>query len=248
MSNLYNRLANVSWLLKRKLSSFFFIYITRDREHQKEERMIKWEDKSVLLRYMDFPIVKELCDGEGYRKYLNNLDKNSLVFDIGANIGIFTLQVAEKVKKVISVEPNLDSLNILRRNIALNNIKNVCVLNGAIARNNSIMTLYGEGGGAGFFSKGQGNSVKTYNLDYITNKINKIDLIKIDIEGAEQELIESSPQTLKKTNQIIMEVHKWISSEEKIVKILKNNNFDVQVIKIKGKPMERAVMVYGVRR
>ena len=62
-----------------------------------------------------------------YEKYetaimLGQLNINSIVVDVGANIGYYTLQMAQRAKKVYAIEPYKECFEILKKNVKENNL------------------------------------------------------------------------------------------------------------------------------
>jgi len=109
-----------------------------------------------------------------------NIKSGMIVFDIGANIGTHTLQLAKfvgKNGKVFAVEPNLKYLERLKENVKLNNFKNVVIIDK-------------------FFS--DINQLKETTLDECVrlNGINQIDFIKIDTEGYEYKIIKGAKASI----------------------------------------------------
>ena len=58
--------------------------------------------------------------------------KDDVVLDAGAFIGDFTVKVARKAKEVVAVEPLPWAFEVLKRNVEMNNLKNVVLLNKAL--------------------------------------------------------------------------------------------------------------------
>jgi FkbM family methyltransferase len=136
--------------------------------------------------------------------FLSHIREGDTVLDIGANIGMFSL-VASRVLKnkgvIHAFEPSQSTYNILNQNITNNNCNNVKLHRLALSDANGILTLstpnikYGTDAFA-YLSNSQdttGNkddqteSVEVKTLDHFLseNNIEKVDLIKIDVEGAE---------------------------------------------------------------
>ena len=138
------------------------------------------------------------------RKYdcyeLKNLD---VVFDIGANNGLFTLlMLNDGAKKVYSFEPNKESL--LNLNHMFSNEQRVAVVEKAVYINDSDLTFYIDPNNTTIGSVHQqhilenGSEVIKETVPAISlktfikqNNINNISLIKMDIEGAEYEILEN---------------------------------------------------------
>jgi len=60
------------------------------------------------------------------------LSKDDVVLDAGAFIGDFTIKVARKVKEVVAVEPLPWAFKILKKNVEMNELKNVTLVNKAL--------------------------------------------------------------------------------------------------------------------
>jgi len=147
------------------------------------------------------------------RKYFS-LSKGIFV-DIGANIGKYTIKIAKQLGnegQAISIEPEPSNFQILKKNIELNNLKNVHALNLACSSKEGFIDFYINKSGTGAHSliKKTKNkiSVKSSKLDNVLLTLNlpKADLIKIDVEGAEIEVLKGAKKTLKKHPKLIIEI------------------------------------------
>lgn len=125
--------------------------------------------------------------------HFSDIRPTDIVLDIGANIGAFTLFAAKKAKHVYAVEPLYT--DILRKNIAKNNLKNVTVLEMGVGDDNKHLVKYGNRSKRVYFTPFS-------NLLQMCN--NKIDFLKCDCEGGEWSI---SPTYLKGIRRIEMEVH-----------------------------------------
>lgn len=134
------------------------------------------------------------------------------VFDIGANIGCHTLLFAKLVGrgKVISFEPMSWAYSKLKRNLELNNFNNIklekIALSNVIRTSQDIhfrtsWTLDGT-------SQGPNNKeiVDFITLDeyIIKNNINKVDFIKLDVDGYEYKVISGGLATLKRDKPLLL--------------------------------------------
>ncbi len=121
------------------------------------------------------------------------LKENDVVYDIGANIGYFSLEFARcvgKHGKVLSFEPHPDIFKVLERNVHRNKYHNIFLNKSACGENKGIQQLFfsteNEGNHkivANEYSKGS-TSVQVIELSSFINK-DVPRLIKMDIEGAE---------------------------------------------------------------
>lgn len=149
------------------------------------------------------------------------LKSGDVVYDIGANIGIHTIFLAKRVGKkgvVVAFEPEEKNSFILRRNIEINELKNVRVFTEALGDKNEQMYLYkNKKGGIGKYSLVKG----TDRWSYKTVQVNKGDClvskknlplpnaVKIDVEGFEFPVLKGLEQTLlnKNCRIICCEIH-----------------------------------------
>ena len=125
-----------------------------------------------------------------------NLNTGDVFIDIGANIGVYTLTAAQKIAqgKVYAFEPFEQNHNSLLSNIELNTFQNIQVEKLAIAEcKKNISLFYDEAdknlGMVSAYNASMKNEtiIKAVALDDYAaeNKINKIAIVKMDIEGNE---------------------------------------------------------------
>jgi len=143
-----------------------------------------------------------------------------IVFDVGANFGWYSCHFAQLVGetgKVHIFEPT-NTMEELKNNLILNGFAKRCVLNQvALGEKEGVETLFiPHKLGTAFASLREhtyGNNNKNYKIsvpikkldDYvIANKIEKIDFIKIDVEGAELLVLKGAENILKNYSPVIM--------------------------------------------
>lgn len=136
-----------------------------------------------------------------FKKYIS---KNDTVLDIGANIGFHTLYFSELVGdtgKVIAFEPVPSTFNQLIKNISLNRYHNITPLNIALSNRNEDLFIHvndadNNPGANNLFNLGD-TKIECKKGDDIINE-NKIDFIKIDVEGYELYALEGLQRTIEK--------------------------------------------------
>lgn len=163
-----------------------------------------------------------------------SIKKSDLVIDIGANVGYYTLKLAPLIGesgKIISIEPDPNNFKTLKHNCELNHFINTELHNIALSDKQGIEKLFftekHSGKSSLFESENQKNSfdIVSNSLDNILNdRFLKIDLIKIDTEGAELSILKGAQKTLKITNKILIELHEEI--------LLKNNQDPLEIKEI----------------
>lgn len=176
---------------------------------------------------------------EDYGKVLDN----SVIIDIGANIGVYSIFVAQaKNTTIYAYEPMLENYNLFLENIRLNKLeKKIKAFNLAVGSKKEIRSLYL--GGSPFHSlypikdspfnslyKSKDESIqKTTKISCVSlkdifdeNRIKKCDILKMDCEGAEFEILYNFPdEYFSKIKEIRMEYHNHISNEKNNDKYLK---------------------------
>ena len=192
------------------------------------------EEKLAKIKYGDLVFYARKNVEDDYwaleailfaNEYSNlNIDPNDVVYDVGANIGVFTLLSAKKAKSVVSIEPEKGNFEILKLNVIRNNLNNVILVNKAVGDTKGKVSMSSTGVGASVIP---GNDIELTTLDDIIEETGKIpDVIKMDIEGYEAKALRgfSHFRTLKG---IIMEVHSPELLQE-VSKILRENNFEIE--------------------
>jgi FkbM family methyltransferase len=155
--------------------------------------------------------------------------KMECVVDLGANVGYFSIRMAELAKRVISYEAI--KANVERLVMNVDGRKNICIINKAVAGKRGFIKLFKptvdrcSGRYSMIFnynsrSEQEFESVEAITLDELfeEHRIERCDLMKMDIEGAEYEtLYNASDETFKKTDKIVGEYHE-------VMKANKNSN------------------------
>jgi FkbM family methyltransferase len=154
-----------------------------------------------------------------------------LVVDAGANSGIFSLISALFAEKVVALEPYPDNYQRLRKNIEKNFMKNIFPLNKALWYKKETLKIY-EGTHSGEHSihlhSKKFITASSTTLDELIRTFGKIDLLKIDIEGAEFSVFKNlDSEVLNRINAIVGEVHLEYGDLCSIVDKLKAEGFNV---------------------
>jgi len=169
--------------------------------------------------------------------------ENPIIFDIGSNIGTFTTWLSKAFPngKIYCFEPQRSVFQILCGNIAINNLYNVYTYNLAIGKDNTKIKFHEPN----YFIKNDfgtfsliDDAIKEKNKNEIIVQINtldwfieyyeieKIDLIKIDVEGMDMDVLIGAKNTIQKYKPIIFIEHH--NSKKTIIGEIKSylNNFN----------------------
>jgi FkbM family methyltransferase len=142
--------------------------------------------------------------------YKQFLQENSTIIDVGANIGTISLTVANIAQrgKVLSFEPSKKFFEILKKNIALNKKESVITpYNIALAKEEGYLGFdeHKKDDTTFSFNELSPHKVKADRLDSFTKHFSTVDLLKIDVEGYEEDVLLGADVTLRKTKVIIIE-------------------------------------------
>ncbi len=161
-------------------------------------------DKQKVAR----EILKILSVEGSYENENVKLKKGDVVIDAGANMGLFSIFAQRKgAKKVFAFEPQREAISILEKNIQHNKIESkVDIIPLGLSDSNIIINLNysGDGHSSGSIimhnDKAGSEKIECVTLDswVKNNKIEKIDFIKADIEGAERNMLMGATETLRK--------------------------------------------------
>jgi FkbM family methyltransferase len=135
------------------------------------------------------------------------------IIDLGANVGYASVYFTNQFPnaKIIALEPEKNNYATAVANTK--NYANITLLHGAVWDKSENINLVDNGlGEAGYMvEKGSGdNIIRGYTVDEIMQLMNTtlIDILKIDIEGAEKEIFESNYENwIPNTKIIIVETH-----------------------------------------
>jgi FkbM family methyltransferase len=186
---------------------YFQIYIlNRSVIKLKNYPLINFRPKSC-----DIDIFNQVIINNEYNLFIK--DENMLIVDGGANIGFTSLYFAKKYPNsiILSFEPDSDNFQLLKKNTE--SYKNIQSENKAIWSNDNGIVFYKSAqfdSHSCFSVSGTPSIVETISINEIlrTSGFNRIRLLKLDIEGAEKELFNSSNiEWLNYVDFILIELH-----------------------------------------
>jgi FkbM family methyltransferase len=209
---------------------------------------INKEDFAIMSRHED-----EIIDHF-------NTKQGDIVVDVGAHMGKYTIIASKRVGangKVIAIEAHPGNYEMLNHNIKLNGLTNVIPLNYAVYSKESKIKLYMPDEESGYTMhhsvmfnylsskyplQGKDNEkfieVNANTLDNLLQKngISQVNWIKIDVEGAEFEVLKGSANILSTSKDItlLIEIHNPGDTNhyKQIIDFLKPYNFKIEFEKI----------------
>lgn len=136
-----------------------------------------------------------------------NFPHGKQFIDIGAHIGLYSIKLSKNFKHIYAIEANPINIFITNKNIHLNGINNITVIDNAIWRTTKMLFFnqdYANVGGPPTNSSFPVAGVPLDAFDFSP------DFIKMDIEGGEFEAIYGMKETLKDNHPtMLIEVHQF---------------------------------------
>lgn len=149
---------------------------------------------------------------------------NPIIIDCGANMGLSVLFFSKKYPnaEIIAFEPDDMVLPFLNKNLISHNIKNVELITKAVWTSETNLKFHTDCGLGGRlekeYDKRKSIEVKTVRLkDFL---IRPIDFLKLDIEGAEYEVLIDCEDMLYNVDKIFIEYHSIYNEEQRLEGIL----------------------------
>lgn len=168
--------------------------------------------QSEIVRYADYVQMHAICN------FVSGLPNQPVIIDVGAHHGAYAIVIGQIVRhlngKVIAVEPNPESYKILCNNVQLNGLEDVVICEQVAVsdRPGSMNILLDD-------SQSQVTSQKTnfsVPVEAVTmkwlldkHKICSVDLLIIDVEGAELLVLKGFPWQSVSVEKIFCELHPY---------------------------------------
>src|SRR5918994_37247 len=173
--------------------------------------------------------------------------EGDIVIDIGAHIGLYTIISSKRVGaqgKVVAIEADPSNFEMLNSNIKLNQLTNVIPLNYAVYSKETKLKLYLPGEELGHTTYNTVMSDRAKNedkfvevsantLDYLLQlkEITDVNWVKIDVEGAEFEVLKGAHNLLLNSRNIVilMEVHGFLMDyRRKLEEFIRSYNLKIE--------------------
>ena len=172
----------------------------------------------------------EVFNGEIYKFKTNNV--KPIIIDCGANMGLsilyFSINYSEA--EIYAFEPDITVIPCLEKNIETYEMHNVKLFKSAVWDSTGILDFYTDNGLGGRLSSYTNQAPKKVDAirlkDFIADK--HIDFLKIDIEGAEYNVIKDCESVLKQIENLFIEYHCTVNEIQRldeILLILRENGF-----------------------
>ena len=214
-------------------------------ESDEYKLMITNETSSISVYARKYPssdliTLLEVWGKQEYRAAIEMLTAKGIqepyILDVGGNVGYSAVYFKYHFPsaRIICVEPDQSNQKQISKNIKVNGFKDITLVAGALWRKRTKMEIkndYREGTSASFYViESDKGDIDGYGINDILSiqNWNHIDLLKVDIEGAEKYLFEdehSAATILSITRVIAIEIHDEKADRQNIYKALSTNGF-----------------------
>lgn len=169
-------------------------------------------------------------------KHICSLNKKPLIIDCGANIGFSAMHFATTFSKsmVVSIEPEVNNFSLMKENC--NGIGNIEFLNMAIGSSDGYVSINNADADNNAFRTSRSESgegdIEVISVNSILQRHKELVpfIIKIDIEGFEDDLFSTNTEWVDSFPLLIIETHDWMlpkqSNSHNFLKVISNQNRD----------------------
>jgi len=192
-------------------------------------------------------VVREVYKLDVYE--CGEIEKDDVVVDVGAHVGAFTLMSARRARLVVAVEPYPPNVKLLLANMRINRLENVIAVDAAlgsydgeaelyIATKTALHTISAnrkrlDGAISPIYDRRL--KVKLRTLDSVVEElgIKKVSFIKVDVEGAELDVLKGMSNTLRNSRKLKVAVATYhLPGETKMVRdFLRSRGFKIFAFK-----------------
>jgi len=223
---------------------FSLFYLRHQGKSEAEITVVDDVRFKVRVNTSDALMIWEVWKAKVYDDVRIPILEEDVVVDMGAHIGAFAVRAARLAHrgKVYSYEAARKNYLLLEENRLLNSLENLHIENSAISNRRGKLHLYTPANNSILGSLLQDASSFKEVVQAITfadiiadHAISQIDFLKIDVEGAEFDILFANPdETLGKTRKIVIEFHEFEGDKRShldLVNLLDSQGFKVVVEK-----------------
>jgi FkbM family methyltransferase len=164
---------------------------------------------------------KEIFVDEAYRFHTDS--PAPLIYDCGANIGTSVLYFKQlyPLASITAFEADPQIAHILKNNLQANAMQEVEVIDKAVWIDNAGIEISQEGAdGASVYGTGNKIRIPSVRLKEFLQKETHIDMLKIDIEGAETAVLQDCQEVLEQVQHLFIEYHAYTGQPQELDSIL----------------------------
>jgi len=176
---------------------------------------------------------RAIFEEELYR--FSTAKKEPLILDCGSNIGLSVLYFKQLFpgSKVIAFEPDGNNFALLKQNVENNKLSNVVLHQAAVWTRDGVIHFDSNVSEASHISEtAKGQEVPAVRLKQVLQNEAEVDFLKMDIEGAEMDVLPDIAEELKKIKNLFLEYHGKVEDTQRLqqlLRILQEGGFQVYI-------------------
>jgi FkbM family methyltransferase len=233
----------ILYYINRVLEKISYFFSSEGKELRRIKKIPRYQIATTQIFGFEFTFVDsasfigqydEIFKKQSYK--FNTTNNQPFIIDCGSNVGVSLLYYLREFPnaKIVAFEPDKNVFAILKSNVEKMNSTNITLVNKGVWNADGVISFLQEGADGGQVLDNNTNvsaGAKTIEIETTSLKkylSSKIDFLKIDIEGAEVEVIEDCENLLQNAQQVFIEFHSTVGKVQKldtILKILSKNNF-----------------------
>ncbi|MDD2921808.1 MAG: FkbM family methyltransferase [Anaerolineales bacterium] len=225
-------LSSPYWDRSRILQTFkYFMAVESADARRSLLNSFRFKGINFELRPMEWSLMQAILLDEEYGGRVARLFEEkppSVIIDAGANVGMFSVYALSKwsAAKVLAVEPAPDTFDLLERNQKKNSAFKWRVFQYAFWKEDGTVSF--ENGGLSMASHISADvkdeQIPSIRLDHFVEKYLQADegvsLLKMDIEGAEEAVLNAAQGILARVYAIVIEIHSAMCDESAVRELL----------------------------
>lgn len=191
------------------------------------------EINSIKMRSLNDMVVRAARDGkfepETFECWKEWVTPGSVVVDIGAYTGIYSIYASLAGATAYAFEPNQNVYNRLEENCELNNVRVLCY-NVAISDTSGVRNFHTKNmklTSAGALSAEGDTQVTTCCLDSYLYKTPRVNAIKIDVEGHEANVLRGARTCIQRNKPLVIAEANFYEDEQEIIHIMHNYGYSM---------------------
>jgi FkbM family methyltransferase len=197
-----------------------------ERQHEYKSGIIYYTNPQELLHGFEEIFIQEI--------YKISLKPNCCIIDCGANIGLSVIYLKQLFPNasIIAFEPDENNFTLLTKNVASFHLHGVDLRKEAVWIENTLIGFKNEGSMSSKVDHGSTGTIKVKASRLKDLLVQQIDFLKIDIEGAEYEVLKDIEESLFNVRNLFIEYHGSFEQNNELTHvfaILTKNGFNYYI-------------------
>lgn len=210
------------FLTKKNYYTYYLLLLKYGSKKRHQHELVNFYNfKLAVADHLSFIFqFKEIFIEESYQFKAET--KTPIIVDCGSNIGMSVAYFKSLYpdSKITCIEADKTIADILEKNISVNKFSDVDIIKKAAWIHNDGVSFESDGADGGKINNDTTAAIPSIDLNEFLSRFNKIDFLKIDIEGAEKILVPHCFENITKAQNIFIEYHTNYNEEQNLGLIL----------------------------